>query len=198
MLKMFEKRLLEGTSSHPPLRSLLLILYAFFICLPFRYIEDGQFNNNSGNDLAKLYSKQPGLIPIDDFTQGDRERVLELLLSQERVVSLIYAKTFPINPSISHKNSGLDNNGTSNLEIAQLLGEGNDYALSPGNPLNGSNNNLSFNLGNENRPSTSNSMAQNGNTTNNSTNNLLNGGNNAASSKGLTLPPVGNTRVVSR
>ena len=31
------------------------------------------------------------------FAQADRERTLELLLSQERVISLIYAKTFPIN-----------------------------------------------------------------------------------------------------
>jgi hypothetical protein len=35
-------------------------------------------------------------IPVDSFTKGDRDRVLELLLSQERVVSLLYAKTFPV------------------------------------------------------------------------------------------------------
>ncbi len=64
-----------------------------------RHLESAQFSNNSGNDLAKLYSKQPGLVPMDDFTHDDRERVLELLLSQERVVSLLYAKTFPVNLS---------------------------------------------------------------------------------------------------
>ena len=63
-----------------------------------RHIESAQFSNNlsGSSDLSKLYSKQPGMIPIDEFTQEDRERVLELLLSQERVVSLIYAKTFPV------------------------------------------------------------------------------------------------------
>ena len=60
-------------------------------------MESAQFSNNSGNDLAKLYSQQPGLVPIDDFNKEDRERVLELLLSQERVVSLLYAKAFPVN-----------------------------------------------------------------------------------------------------
>jgi hypothetical protein len=35
-------------------------------------------------------------IPVSSFTQSDRERTLELLLSRERVISLIYAKTFPI------------------------------------------------------------------------------------------------------
>ena len=34
-------------------------------------------------------------IPIEDFTQEERDRVLELLLSQERVVTLLYNKTFP-------------------------------------------------------------------------------------------------------
>lgn len=65
-----------------------------------RYAEEGQFaaaTAISNNDLARVYAKQPHLIPVDDFNQGDRERVLELLLSQERVVSLLYAKTFPIN-----------------------------------------------------------------------------------------------------
>lgn len=35
-------------------------------------------------------------IPVDSFAKADRDRVLELLLSQERVVSLLYAKTFPV------------------------------------------------------------------------------------------------------
>lgn len=50
----------------------------------------------AGSDLVKLYSRNPGAIPVDDFTQEDRERAVELLLSQERVVTLLYAKTFPV------------------------------------------------------------------------------------------------------
>jgi hypothetical protein len=60
-----------------------------------RHVESAQFSQ--GNDLAKMYNRQPGLIPVEDFTQEDRERALELLLSQERVVTLLYSKTFPIN-----------------------------------------------------------------------------------------------------
>lgn len=89
-----------------------------------RYVEEGQFNASSGNDLAKLYGKQPQLIPVEDFSQADRERVLELLLSQERVVSLLYAKTFPIANSVTNKggaapmDSGAQN---SNYDLSQLL-----------------------------------------------------------------------------
>jgi len=36
-----------------------------------------------------------GDVPLASFTSADRERVMELLLSQERVISLLYAKTFP-------------------------------------------------------------------------------------------------------
>ena len=60
-----------------------------------RHVESAQFSQ--GKDLAKMYNRQPGLIPIEDFTQEDRERALELLLSQERVVTLLYSKTFPVN-----------------------------------------------------------------------------------------------------
>lgn len=34
-------------------------------------------------------------VSLSDFSTSDRERVLELLLSQERVVNLLYSKTFP-------------------------------------------------------------------------------------------------------
>lgn len=46
----------------------------------------------------KLYSRSGGTkpLPVEHFAKADRERVLELLLSQERVVTLLYAKTFPI------------------------------------------------------------------------------------------------------
>ncbi len=59
-----------------------------------RHIESAQFSQN--NDLARMYNREPGLIPVEDFTQEDRERALELLLSQERVVTLLYSKTFPV------------------------------------------------------------------------------------------------------
>ena len=59
-----------------------------------RHIESAQFSQK--NDLAKMYNREPGLIPVEDFTQEDRERALELLLSQERVVTLLYSKTFPV------------------------------------------------------------------------------------------------------
>ena len=38
-------------------------------------------------------------VNVDDFAHADRERVLELLLSQERVVALLYQKTFPARPT---------------------------------------------------------------------------------------------------
>ncbi len=92
-----------------------------------RHVESAQFSHNSGNDLAKLYSKQPGLIPADEFTQEDRERVLELLLSQERVVSLVYAKTFPV--VVSNKQSGHqlggDGGGNGSLDLGALLNDSN-------------------------------------------------------------------------
>ncbi len=34
-------------------------------------------------------------IPLNEFDEKDREHVMELLLSQERVIGLLYAKTFP-------------------------------------------------------------------------------------------------------
>jgi hypothetical protein len=115
--------------------------------MSFRYVEEGQFSNNAqGSDLAKLYSKNPGAIPVDDFTQGDRERVLELLLSQERVVSLIYAKTFPVVNNNSASSNNINNSFTSNsghgnndMDFSPLL-DGNiaDLQLSPGAPNVGS------------------------------------------------------------
>jgi len=152
-----------------------------------RYVEDGQVQNNPGNDLAKLYGKQPSSIPVDDFTQSDRERVLELLLSQERVVSLIYAKTFPINPTANNRSNGYDmmssnnnNNGNgpmlSNDSLSNLLIDGNGKddgeESSP------------------DRPSTSNAAVRQAS--------FLDGGTGA--SKIPTLPPVGSvsSRVASR
>lgn len=44
-------------------------------------------------------------IPVEDFTQEDRERVLELLLSQERVVTLLYARAFPMHTTTPSNNA---------------------------------------------------------------------------------------------
>ena len=74
-----------------------------------RHVESAQFAGSG--DLAKLYSRQPGTIPIEDFTQEDRERALELLLSQERVVALLYAKTFPVNSTAKSKPGPLTESG---------------------------------------------------------------------------------------
>ena len=62
-----------------------------------RHVEQAKFTNNVAvQDLANLYAKNPGDIPMEEFMQEDRERAMELLLSQERVVTLLYAKTFPV------------------------------------------------------------------------------------------------------
>lgn len=68
--------------------------------------------NNKTGDFTKLYQSQHAannpnaasnkdapVVPVEDFTQEDRERVLELLLSQERVVTLLYSKAFPVAPA---------------------------------------------------------------------------------------------------
>ena len=55
-------------------------------------------------------------IPLSEFTVADRERVMELLLSQERVISLLYSKTFPIKPkSGSRPNSATLGGGVDKL-----------------------------------------------------------------------------------
>eukprot|EP00949_MAST-11_sp_MAST-11-sp1_P000206 g206.t1 len=43
-------------------------------------------------------------VPLSEFSAADRERVMELLLSQERVISLLYTKTFP--PGARSSNGG--------------------------------------------------------------------------------------------
>lgn len=64
-----------------------------------RHIEAAHTGDEHGDttsgDLARLYSV--GSIPIADYLHDDRERALELLLSQERVVKLLYSKVFPVN-----------------------------------------------------------------------------------------------------
>lgn len=60
-----------------------------------------------------------GEAKLDAFSAADRERVMELLLSQERVINLLYSKTFPRNrgpgsgsrPASSKARLGLDTMG---------------------------------------------------------------------------------------
>ena len=129
-------------------------------------MEEGQFSSNAqGSDLAKLYSKNPGAIPVDDFSQGDRERVLELLLSQERVVSLIYAKTFPVNNGAQSMQNPLNN--AANNNINSILSNANSNILQSSSQevdMDGSLLDSSLNVGdvsardNNNRPVSSSNM----------------------------------------
>ena len=99
---------------------ILLFILTVILCsshwpyLKYRHHDAAQFSGNTaGNDLAKLYNTQPGSIPFDAFDSEEHKRNLDLLLSQERVVSLIYAKTFPIvSKSSSAKGSGTRTSST--------------------------------------------------------------------------------------
>jgi hypothetical protein len=72
-----------------------------------KHAESAQYSNNlKVKDLAALYAKDSSNIPIEEFTQEERQRSLEILLSQERVVTLLYAKTFPV--SIKQKGAVLE------------------------------------------------------------------------------------------
>lgn len=67
---------------------------------------------SSPGDINKVYSSQPAShIPIDSFAQEDRERALELLLSQERVVTLLYSKVFPVSNTATNTTNTLNGAG---------------------------------------------------------------------------------------
>ena len=57
--------------------------------------------DDTKQEIARRQAFQSGAtvenqqIKVSDFDIADRERVMELLLSQERVISLLYTKTFP-------------------------------------------------------------------------------------------------------
>lgn len=63
----------------------------------FRALENSQHvtAHTHAADMSRLYVTKPALVPIEDFDQMDRERLLELLLSQERVVGILYGSSSP-------------------------------------------------------------------------------------------------------
>lgn len=84
--------------------------------------------------------------PLSAFTAADRERVMELLLSQERVISLLYSKTFPPRSSSAAGEDGLGLGGTQgsgggvgdsgSLEASTaLLGKPGSFASSDGRAM---------------------------------------------------------------
>jgi hypothetical protein len=46
-----------------------------------------------------------------DLNQQERERIIELLLSQEKVISLLYEKTFPMTSADNNKVNYADQEG---------------------------------------------------------------------------------------
>lgn len=56
-------------------------------------------NKRGSSSMSKSRKKQ-------DLTQNEREKVIEVLLSQERVLTLLYDKTFP--PKITDNNQMQD------------------------------------------------------------------------------------------
>uniref|UniRef100_A0A0G4G8E8 Uncharacterized protein n=1 Tax=Chromera velia CCMP2878 TaxID=1169474 RepID=A0A0G4G8E8_9ALVE len=59
-------------------------------------LEIGRHKNAAATAGPQGASSDPS---VHDLTVADRERALELLLSQQRVVSLLYEKTFPERPT---------------------------------------------------------------------------------------------------
>ncbi|CAE7571621.1 unnamed protein product [Symbiodinium microadriaticum] len=75
-----------------------------------RHIETAQLGSLmkgvEEGDIDRIYGNHASAIPVEAFDQEDRERVLELLLSQERVVTLVYSKTFPVHNGGGGKEGG--------------------------------------------------------------------------------------------
>ena len=61
---------------------------------------------------------------LSDLNQQDRERVIELLLSQERVIALLYEKTFPMTSADNSKLNYGEGGGYSHQEHLRLNVQG--------------------------------------------------------------------------
>jgi len=68
------------------------------------------------NNRQRRTTEDGDELPLSEFSSQDRERVMELLLSQERVVSLLYSRTFPV--SGSGRGNGAASEGI--LKIANM------------------------------------------------------------------------------
>lgn len=71
-------------------------------------------------EVERMYGNQVSAIPVEAFDQEDRERVLELLLSQERVVTLLYSKVFPAQTGGGKSGKG-GTGGAANASLEELL-----------------------------------------------------------------------------
>lgn len=70
--------------------------------------------------ISECRGGDPKAVELKEFEKVDREKVMELLLSQERVINLLYAKTFPVHPGSNNKSSRLSkklNTGEMNQNI---------------------------------------------------------------------------------
>lgn len=56
---------------------------------------------------------------LSDLTQQERERVIELLLSQERVIALLYEKTFPMTSTDNNKINYADGVNSNRMQMSQ-------------------------------------------------------------------------------
>ncbi|CAM9168370.1 unnamed protein product [Ectocarpus sp. 12 AP-2014] len=77
--------------------------------------------SGSGGGAGGLSS--PSVSP-GAFSSTQRDQTLEMLLSRERVLSLLYAKTFPLSPSPQNQQDGGDELDVSNGAAAGAAGAG--------------------------------------------------------------------------